>query len=237
MNLRVMTYNIRHGRGRDGRIDLGRIADVIASFEPDVVALQELDIRRARSAHVDQPEELARRLGMDVRFAPCIVNGREHYGIATLARFPLDVARIIVLPRKPHRWRSEPRCALVTRIAWPLGSTLDVVNTHLSTVSRERGEQIAAIACGLDSDETILLGDFNCTTNATPFRSLCTTLRNATRGARSWPARLPMLAIDHILVRGPLDVVHAGAWISPIARRASDHLPVVAELSYRRALP
>jgi endonuclease/exonuclease/phosphatase family metal-dependent hydrolase len=227
-----MTYNIRHGRGGDGRVDLGRIGDVIASYEPDVVAVQELDIDRARSAHVDQPEELARRLGMDVRFAPCVVSGSEHYGIATLSRRPFERARTIALPRNPKRRRSEPRCALVTRIA---GTQLDVVNTHLSTVSRERGEQIAALACGLDGDEVILLGDFNCTTLRTPFRSLCATLRNATRGARSWPALLPIVAIDHILVRGPLDVVRAGAWSRAGARRASDHLPVVAELVHRSA--
>ena len=70
--LRVMTYNIHRGRGVDRRIDLGRIADVVASFEPDVVALQEVDIGRKRSGRVDQAGELGKRLGMEVVFCPCI---------------------------------------------------------------------------------------------------------------------------------------------------------------------
>lgn len=226
-----MTYNIRNGRGRDDRVDLDRIADVIASYEPDIVALQEVDAHRPRSGSVDQTQHLARRLGMSAMFGACIDKGDERYGIATLSRLPFVDTRQLCLPAQPHRRRSEPRCALVTRLAWPAAnSELDVVNTHLSVLPGERPAQVAAITKDLDAEEVIVAGDFNCTPRSASFRTLCCGLQSVARSARSWPSRLPLLSLDHILYRGPLSVVHAGAWRQANAARASDHLPVVAEL-------
>lgn len=227
-----MTYNIRNGRGTDGAVDLGRIAGVIRSFEPDIVALQEVDAHRPRSGGIDQTQALAQELGMTATaFGACIDQGDERYGIATLSRLPLLETRQLCLPAQPHRRRSEPRCALVTRLAWPeADSELDMINTHLSILPGERPAQVAAIADGLAADEVIVAGDFNCTPRSASFRRLSCNLRPVTRGARSWPARLPLLSLDHILYRGPLAVVRAGTWRAANARRASDHLPVVAEL-------
>jgi endonuclease/exonuclease/phosphatase family metal-dependent hydrolase len=248
--LRVMTYNIRHGLGGDGRIDLGRIADVIAAFDPDVLGLQEVDVGRLRSGVVDQAAELARRLGMEPQFAPCIERGGERYGIATLTRVPIAATRQIMLPRGPRTRRFEQRCALVTRLAWPAErGTLDVVNTHLSTVFRERPAQVAAIvrdAAGeagstatghggrRERTSGIVLGDFNCTPWSPAYRALCVPgLRSATRLALSWHAKLPLWPIDHIFYRGPLEVIRSGTWSAAGARDASDHLPVIAELAHR----
>ncbi|HEY5945163.1 MAG TPA: endonuclease/exonuclease/phosphatase family protein, partial [Kofleriaceae bacterium] len=86
--LRVMTYNMHSGRGTDDRYDLGRIADVISSYEPHIVALQEVDVMRMRSGAVDQAHQLGARLGLEVHFAPAIERGGERYGIATLTRLP-----------------------------------------------------------------------------------------------------------------------------------------------------
>src|SRR5687768_3860539 len=159
-----MTYNIRNGRGLDEKVDLDRIADVIASFEPDIVALQEVDAHRPRSGTVDQAQQLAVRLRMSAAFGACIDKGDERYGIATLSRLPFVDTRQLCLPAQAHRWRSEPRCALVTRLAWPeADSELDVVNTHLSILPGERPAQVAAIAESLDAEEVIICGDFNCT--------------------------------------------------------------------------
>jgi endonuclease/exonuclease/phosphatase family metal-dependent hydrolase len=220
-----MTYNIRHARGADGRVDVGRIADVIGAFGPDVVGLQEVDVKRARSGGLDQAGEIARRLGMTASFQPCVVRDGEQYGIATLTRCAVEQTRHVVLP---GRERSEPRCALVTRLAVHGG--VDLINTHLSTAFRERGPQSEAIACELGGDKTIVIGDFNCTPWSRAYKKLCCGLRSATRFARTWPARMPVVPIDHILVRG-LDVVRAGTWTAKPARVASDHLPVYAELA------
>lgn len=232
--LRVMTYNIRNGRGTDDRIDLDRVAEVIASFEPDVLALQEVDCGRQRSGALDQAGELARRLGMEASFAACVEDGSERYGIATLSRLPLVSARQVMLPHRAGARRSEPRCALVTRHTWgpaAVRRTIDLVNTHLSILRGERPAQVAAIASALGADEDLVIaGDLNCRAGARTRRALCRGLRSAAPGARSWPSRLPLLPLDHILVRGDLAVVRAGTWTAPGARRASDHLPVVAEL-------
>jgi endonuclease/exonuclease/phosphatase family metal-dependent hydrolase len=229
--LRVMTYNIRHGLGADGRVDLGRIADVIASYGPDLVGIQEVDVNKPRSGLVDQAEDLARRLGMTAVFQPCITGESERYGIATLSRIPIRERRHFALPGRPALRGTEPRCALVTRIAWPDESTsLDLINTHLSTRFLERGAQSKAISCELGGSHAIVVGDFNCTPLSRAYKQLCGGLRSATRYARTWPASIPFAPIDHILVRG-LEVVRAGTWTAKPARVASDHLPVYAELA------
>jgi endonuclease/exonuclease/phosphatase family metal-dependent hydrolase len=231
-----MSYNIRSTRGSDRRFDLDRIARVIAAFEPDIVALQEVDVGHARSGGLDQATELGARLGMSAYFAACVERGCERYGIATLTRLPVRAGRQIALPAIAARRGSQPRRALVTRLGWPRhDATLDMVNTHLSIVGAERSLQVAAIAEDLDGDEVIVAGDLNCMPWSMPFRALCCNLRLATRRARSWPARAPLFAIDHILYRGPLAVVEAGSWVVPGARQASDHLPVVAVLEHAGA--
>lgn len=231
--LRVLSYNIRSGRGMDQRVDLARIADVIATFEPHVVALQEVDVGRTRSGAVDQPAALAARLGMSASFAMCIEHDAERYGIATLTRLPPVATQRVALPHEPHRKGSEPRCALVTRLAWPGGGAeIDMVNTHLSVVSRERPAQVAAILRELPGRETIIAGDFNCTPISSAFRTLAGDMRSATGGARTYPSWLPLVPIDHILIRGTIHVVRGGCWTQGPVSRASDHLPVFAELTY-----
>src|SRR5262245_54213787 len=109
--LRAMTYNIHRGRGVDWKVDLGRIAEVIASYGPDVVALQEVDIGRKGSYRKDQADELAKRLGMEMVFAPNMEwSDSERYGLATLTKLPLRQARQIKLPL---RYDSEPRSSLI----------------------------------------------------------------------------------------------------------------------------
>ncbi len=232
--LRVMTYNIRHARGGDGRVDLERVARVIEAAAVDLVALQEVDVGRARSGGEDQAQRLAARLGMTAAFAPCIEHGPgEQYGIATLARLPVVASDLLRLPAESSRRRGqapEPRCALVVRVAWPAADgDVTFVNTHLSIHGRERAGQVAALLAALDT-EVVVAGDFNLTPWSAPYRAFTRQFRAAAPGARTWPARLAVAPIDHIFVRGPLRVVRAGAFTGGPARQASDHLPVVAEL-------
>jgi endonuclease/exonuclease/phosphatase family metal-dependent hydrolase len=230
--LRLMTYNIRHGRGADGRVDLGRIAEVIAAHEPDVVVLQEVDYGRCRSGIVDQSDVLARRLGLEARFAPCVDHDEDgHYGIATLAKIPVVASRQVALPRRGGLRPSEPRSALVTRLAWHDGE-LDVINTHLSLSREERALQMPALAAlGAhhgDDHGLVVAGDFNCGPGSGILRHLLAQLRRVHVARPSWPSRFPFLRLDHVLYRGQLDPSHAEVVADPLARRASDHLPVVA---------
>lgn len=225
--LRVMTYNIHSGRGADRRVDLARIAAVITSYAPDVVALQEVDVGRERSGQIDQAAELADRLAMEARFVGCVEEGCERYGIATLSRWPIEETRTVMLPHGPQ---SERRAALLLWLRWPgRGRRLELVNTHLSTNGRERIEQVAVLAAAIGDGDVVLAGDLNCSSTSRPYRSLCTSLRAATT-ARTWPARFPLFQLDHLLYRGALRLVSSGVWVRGPARAASDHLPVVAEL-------
>jgi endonuclease/exonuclease/phosphatase family metal-dependent hydrolase len=222
-----MTYNIRNGRGSDQRVDLARIADVISGYSPDVVALQEVDVGRARSGGADQAAELATRLGMTARFVGCVEHGCERYGIATLSRWPIEETRTVMLPHGPD---SEPRAALLLWLRWPESDRrVEMVNTHLSTNRRERTEQVEVLAGAIGTGDVVVAGDLNCSASSGAYRPLCLTLRAAAK-ARTWPARLPLFQLDHLLYRGALRLLSSGVWTRGPARRASDHLPVVAEI-------
>ena len=86
--VRLMTYNVHGCVGVDKRLDVGRIAAVIAQNRPDIVALQELDVGRARSGRVDQAHEIAGRLGMRVHFNCAFRVEEEQYGDAILTPLP-----------------------------------------------------------------------------------------------------------------------------------------------------
>ncbi|NVB79509.1 MAG: EEP domain-containing protein [Kofleriaceae bacterium] len=230
-----MTYNIHAARGLDMRARSGgkperlaKIAEVIRSADPHIVALQEVDVGRSRSGEMDQAGDLAAMLGMEMRFVPCLEEGRESYGICTLSRLPFIESRPIRLPQKHDR---EPRCALVTRHAWEDGE-LEMINTHLSVLFRERPGQVAAIAAEMVGEALVIAGDFNMTPWSSAYRALARGLKSATRFARTWPAPAPVVPIDHILYRGRLELLQGGAWTDGGARSASDHLPIVAELAH-----
>ncbi|MCU1450797.1 MAG: oxidoreductase, partial [Acidimicrobiales bacterium] len=186
--LRVMTYNVHSCVGLDGALSVERVAEVIAAYEPDVVALQELDVGRPRTGGVDQAEAIAGRLEMLLHFHPTLTVGEERYGDAVLSRLPMRVARAAPLPQLARRNPLEPRGALWVEIAAPWGN-LQVVNTHLSLHPRERGLQVdallgpewlGAIAMG----EGVLCGDFN----AFAWGPVC---RNVTRRMRDAQAVAP----------------------------------------------
>src|SRR5690606_4366306 len=98
LRLRVLSYNIHHAEGVDGKLDLERIAEVIRAAKPDLVALQEVDRNARRTGSVDQPAELARLTEMQVVFGSNIELQGGHYGNAVLSRFPIASERNHLLP-------------------------------------------------------------------------------------------------------------------------------------------
>ncbi len=225
--LRVMSYNIHSGRGGDDHVDLGRIAAVIESFGPDLVALQECGCGPGGAP--DQAEELAVRLSMEPRFVPCLQRKNTRYGLATLSRLPILDTAVVPLPHRGRVWWSEPRRALVTRVGWDAGGReVQLVNTHLSTIRGEQPSQVMALGEVLDAPHLILAGDFNCTPRSATYRRLCDPLSASVARARTWPALMPIFHLDHIFHRGGVRVAESGAWRGGPARIASDHLPVVA---------
>ena len=85
-DVRVVSYNIKHGRGNDNIVDLERTAGVLRAFGPDVIGLQEVDDRATRSGGVPQAEHLGRMLDMHHAFGPFMDFQDGAYGMAILSR-------------------------------------------------------------------------------------------------------------------------------------------------------
>lgn len=237
--VRVMTYNVHRCQGLDRAWSPERVAQVIAACHPDVVALQELDVRRARSGHIDQAETIARDLGMDVQFFPALRILEELYGDAILSRWP---ARLVKAAALPGLRGLEPRGALWSAIEVH-GVELQVINTHLGLLGRERSRQVDALLgpewlghadC---REPMVLLGDFNAPPRSRAYRRITTRLTDVQRapGIRrigcTYPTRFPTLRLDHVFVSRSVEVLSVSTVRTPLARLASDHLPVVAELN------
>src|SRR6185436_4143043 len=99
VEIRIMSYNIRHGEGMDGRVDLARIADVIRRASPDVVALQEVDRGVQRTGGVDEPAMLGELAGMQSIFEKNIPYQGGEYGNAVLTRLPILYHQNHLLPK------------------------------------------------------------------------------------------------------------------------------------------
>lgn len=238
--LRIMTYNVHRCVGIDRLLSPERIAQVIASCHPDIVALQELDVRRARSGHVDQAEVIARDLGMDVHFFPAVRVMEEMYGDAILSRWPARLVKAGSLPGFARFRQIEPRGALWSAVSIE-GAEVQVINTHLGLFSGERVLQSRSLlgeewlGDELCRDPVIMLGDFNATPRSRAYRLLTARMRDAQRavGRRrpmpTFPTRLPTLRLDHVFVSPSVQVLSAATLRTPLARLASDHLPLVVE--------
>src|SRR5271167_1692127 len=109
---RILTYNVHRCVGTDRRLDVGRVAEVIAAQSPDIVALQEVDVGRARTGGVDQAHRLAQRLGMAFHFNAALTVETERFGDAILTALPQRLVKAGPLPGHPLVPALEPRGAL-----------------------------------------------------------------------------------------------------------------------------
>jgi len=217
-----------------------RIAQVIAEMSVDVVALQELDLGRRRSASADQTKIIAEQLGWYSHFYPAMRRDDEQYGNAILSRYELTFRRAIELPGTPPFFCRENRAAIEVNVETALGK-IHIINTHLGLGWRERVVQTelftsAEWRAAIDADTPlILLGDFNSLPGSRPYLTLNRRLRDvrelirATEPIRTFPTRFPVLAVDHIFVNRAVQPLSVTVHRSPLARIASDHFPLMAE--------
>jgi endonuclease/exonuclease/phosphatase family metal-dependent hydrolase len=235
-----MTYNVHGGVGADFRLDLVRIARVIESQQVDLCALQELDVERPRSGGHDQPRWLAEKLHMRLEFCSARECDGGRYGNAVLSRHPLESVRTACLPRRLDD--DEPRSLQWVRMN-TAGGPLNLLNTHLGLDRRERLIQAAAImgrdwvvdACA--TGPTVLCGDFNARPRSLVYRMLTDRLRDAQlvvpherTPLSTFPSLLPVLRIDHVLVSPEVEVRGCSVVRGRLARLASDHLPLIADI-------
>ncbi len=243
--LRLVTYNVHSCIGLDGTLSPERIARVIARIEPDVVALQELDVGRSQTGGIDQAEAIARHLGMIVHFHPTYAVAEEQFGDAILSRLPMRVVRTGSLPQLDGHPELEPRGAVQVEI--DAGDvTYTVINTHLSVHPRERRLQVEALIGpewlgGVPSDaHLVLCGDFNAGPGFPTCRSIGRYLTDVQIGLdghrprRTWGGRWPLARIDHIFIDDSLDILHVEVPHTHLTRTASDHLPLFADLRVER---
>jgi endonuclease/exonuclease/phosphatase family metal-dependent hydrolase len=165
LTIRVLSYNIHHGEGIDGKLDLSRIAGVITAVKPDLVALQEVDRHTRRTEQLDQPAILSKLTGMKILFEKNIVFQGGDYGNAILSRFPVKAYRNHKLPSHDE---GEQRGALEAEILLPGGhGTLILWSTHLDhrpdpierlasaraleKIVRAKGETVGLLAGDLNS--------------------------------------------------------------------------------------
>lgn len=224
----VASYNIHKGVGGDRRRDLQRTAAVIAELGADVIALQEADRRFGDRKGLLDLTAMRRDLGL--REVEVHGRGVSHgwHGNVVLVREGIEIEEVhqMALPG------FEPRGALMSDIVID-GAPLRVIGAHFGLLPRSRTRQTAAILdklAGLTDRPTLLMGDLNeWRVETGPLAGFLRHFPPAPTVA-SFPARYPMLALDRVMLSGHGLIASVEAHGSPLARRASDHLPIKARL-------
>ena len=223
--VRIATWNIRGGVGLDGRFDLERVVRAIKRGEPDIVALQEVDSRRATADHEHPFILLRRALGEHSVEAKSIISADGEYGQILISRWPLSDIRIHDLSM-PGR---EPRRAIETDVMSPHGP-LRVVATHLGLTFTERRNQTDALVAMAEraAHTTVMVGDFNDWIWRGSVQNAIHRALPARTWHRTFPSWFPLIRLDRIYCRPREALVRS--WTDREARSASDHLPVFAEI-------
>jgi endonuclease/exonuclease/phosphatase family metal-dependent hydrolase len=251
--LTVASYNIHHGAGVDGRLDLQRTADLLRRTDPDVVGIQEVDRRfRPRSQFADQLDVLSEELGMETAFAPIMEESNERgpddlpgqYGIGLLTDHSIVDSEIL---RLSETVESEPRVLLNTVVEIDDGPTIDVSTTHLAlgrSLRERQARELVAATSGTTA--SVLVGDFNDTPDSPPVSIVREHFTDALRAVGSadqptfpspyaspgekrgeYDLSVPWGRIDYVFASPDVGVEDAHV----VESLASDHSLVVADLS------
>lgn len=233
--VKVASYNIHKCRGVDGVTSPGRIIEVIREIGAEVIALQEVDRRFGSRGGLLDPAAIERETGMRLLIQSDVAHRHGWHGNALLVRrHPLSYRRLrLKLPG------SEPRGAIVAELDLGEGE-FRIIAAHLGLLRRSRLGQVSALMTAfrdLPAMPTILLGDLN------EWRRRG---RSALRGLEpafgvppsvlSFPSRRPIFALDRILGWPAGLISDLAVHDSPLARRASDHLPLTATAHLKAAM-
>ena len=224
--LRVATYNVHRWAGPNGTRapDAARAGFVISELEADIIALQEV-LRPFEEP--DPLERIADALQLHMAFVTTRVHRRGEIGNAILSRWPITSVFSLDLSFS----RVEKRSAVAAEFHGAEGPVA-IVATHLALVDRTRERQVRSI---LENPRlqgpVVLLGDMNAWRRCKATRALERELQGegGLRWPRTFPAARPVLALDRVYARGAR-IQSVEAHTSAAARKASDHLPVVAHL-------
>lgn len=226
--LSIGCYNVHRCVGTDGVRDPDRIAAVLKELDCDLIALHEVESRFEGDPRSDQLRYLEQAAGMQAVAGVTIRNPLSHYGNALLTRVPI----LSVREHDLSVARREPRGALEVGFE-AAGNRVRLVITHLGLNLLERRRQtrtLMKVLGGEPRDVTILLGDFNEWFPRGPAVRGFEEFFGPSPAPRSFPSNLPMLALDRIWVAPRRRLVEIRRHRSQLARKSSDHLPIVASV-------
>jgi endonuclease/exonuclease/phosphatase family metal-dependent hydrolase len=223
MRLSLATYNIHGCIGRDGVFDPDRILRVLHELDADVVALQEVDSREHRGLQVLQC--LASEMGMTPIAGPTLLRHARDYGNAIMTRLKIREIRKLDLSLPLH----EPRGALDVDLECG-GINLQVIATHLGLNPAERRVQVQRLLERFATKYCVLMGDLNeWFLWGRPLRWL-KGIFGRTPEIPTFPSFFPVFALDRIWVRPASTLIRLQVHHTPLARKASDHLPLKATI-------
>jgi len=225
--LRALTWNIHACVGADGRHDVARVGRAVRDLAPDIAAFQEVDSRRPAPGAGKVYDTLRAEVGTHGHDAWAISSADGHYGQILASRFPLEDKQVHDISA-PGR---EPRKVMTAYARLP-SCRLRVVATHFGLNRHERRHQVAALRRIVAADLSgplLLLGDFNEWLRPRHTQRDLFALVDAWTRHASFPARLPLFALDRICCRPGKLLARSRA--ASEARAASDHLPILAELA------
>jgi endonuclease/exonuclease/phosphatase family metal-dependent hydrolase len=234
--VRIMSYNVRHcSPPATGLIDVDATAAAIKKQNPDIVALQEIDVNTGRSGNIDQAKELGKKTGMDVYFGKAIDHDGGEYGVAILSKYNLINPVVHKLPTVEST-KGEHRVLLTAEIHLPGGKFITFASTHLDAQgpSTNRDLQIAEInrIAATSKLPFILAGDLN----AQPGTNVISQLdqlftRSCQQCGFTIPANKPNKTIDYIAFTKTSGFTIKSHQV--IAEpTVSDHVPILAVLEY-----
>jgi endonuclease/exonuclease/phosphatase family metal-dependent hydrolase len=242
VKIRVLTYNIHKCIGGiDRRYAPDRIRDTVMHYDPDVVLLQEVDHEVPRSNHDKQVDMLGDLLKMRHRtwFPNVRVRGGGSYGNAILSKFLLSDTRNIDVTVPPKKRRSVLHAKYRVRLPGQRGlhtRTVHIFNMHPGLAGYERKLQLRTFLeshpfAHLDHRTPIIVaGDFNDVWGTLGRQLIPSGFVGVERPLRTFPAYAPVRALDSIYVRGTARLTHIQRGQVAVARQASDHLPLIADI-------
>jgi len=232
MNIRIASYNIRHGLGDDNRLDLSRIRDVLREIAADFLFLQEVDRLFPRSGRLAQAEWLGSELGMAFAYEDNFrIDGLYGMGNAILSRTPFYSTWNKMLPYTGER---RGMLGATTQIG---DAPITLIATHWGLSARERGRQSAMVASVINQTKGLLLlgGDLNARAETSEVTSLILSSQLTDLAAEvghTYPTRAPEARIDYLLGRG-FGAIDA----TVVPTIASDHLPVLCNATVNETAP
>lgn len=244
--VRVMTYNIHSCVGIDSKVRPERVARVINHFDPDIVAVQEVDCHRPRSGNHDQAAVIAEHLRMSHVFQAMLQEKEESYGIAIFSKHPIQVMKSGFLTEAGKGRLAEARGAIWVKLKTDGGTTFHFINTHFGLGKQERSIQMETLSGPKwigsipDDEPVVLCGDFNAGPNSRIFRGMSRLLdaQRVNAGLKplaTFSSVKPLLRLDHVFVSRHFEVKAVEVPRTPTSNVASDHLPVCVELSIRQS--